>query len=74
MRRRLETKLLAEMAAGLPGTREMIRRIDVMTACGGELYKRGAQLDPPPFVEVDQETVLGDPASLIRSRYSYRVF
>lgn len=75
LRQRLEAKLIEEIGAGKAGTREMFRRIDVMTAAGNELYQRGEQ-NPPAhsYVDVDQEVVLGDPATLIRSQHSYRVF
>lgn len=75
LRRRLEAKLLEEAKAGKPGTREMFRRIDIITAAGTELSQRG-ELNPSAisYVDVDQEVVLGDPATLIRSQRSYRVF
>lgn len=75
LRGRLEAKLIQEVTAGQPGTREMLRRINVMTAAGNELYQRGEQNPPAPsYVDIDQEVVLGDPATLMRSQRSYRVF
>ena len=57
-----------------PAQHAHMRKNDELTACGSELSKRGAQFNPPSFAEVDQETVLGDPATLIRSQRPYRVF
>lgn len=74
LRRRIETELLTEIAAGAVGTSAMIRRIDVITAAGHELYQRDALIPIPPYLEVDQETVFENPNTLIRSQRSYRVF
>lgn len=73
LRKRIETKLLAEIAAGTAQARAkaFIREVDVMTAASEELHARPLTV---PYVEVDQETVLGDHGTLMRSQRSYRVF
>jgi hypothetical protein len=81
LRRRLDTELLNEAHAGtLESSSATLRRIDVMTACSEELLRRPLygrselELRPVPWVEVDQETVLGDPNTTIRLQRSIRVF
>lgn len=75
MRERLENKLLAQITCGTAQARgpEFLRDVNVMTACSEELLTRPIEYHVP-YVEVDQETVLGDPNTLIRSQRSFRVF
>ena len=72
-RKRLETKLVEQIKSGTAQSRgsAFFREVDVMTACSEELLCRPSTV---PYVEVDQETVLGDPNTLMRSQRSYRVF
>jgi hypothetical protein len=74
VRRTIEAEMLAAVAAGVSMTQAHIGQIELMTAAGSELYRRGELLDPPPYVEVDQETVLGDPATVMRLQRAVRVF
>jgi hypothetical protein len=74
LRRRLEGEVMAEITTGGSGSRSTFRKIAVMTAAGSELYHRGELLDPPPYVEVDRETVLGIEGTEIRLQRSVRVF
>jgi hypothetical protein len=76
LRVRLEAQLIAQIQDGTAHARKhaFLREVNVITAAAEEIQSR--PLPPPhvPYVEVDQETVLGDPGTLVRSQRSYRVF
>jgi len=76
LRRRVEAKLLAEIAAPVPQSRarSFIREVDVITAAAEELHNRDYFKPTPGPTVVDRETVLGDLNTTVRLSFVIKVF